>query len=56
MQSKDSEIKSYSLCLGNISKDFTSDNLGKKVLNGYVFDFSVDYNIINTNNSLDIHK
>ena len=42
--------------LGNISKDFTSDNLGKKVLNGYVFDFSVDYNIINTNNSLDIHK
>ena len=46
----------YSLCLGNISKDFTSDNLGKKVLNGYVFDFSVDYNIINTNNSLDIHK
>ena len=27
---KDSEIKPYPLCLGNISKDFTIDNMKKK--------------------------
>ena len=27
---KDSEIKPYSLCLGNISKDFTLGNMKKK--------------------------
>ena len=29
-KAKDSEIKPYSLCLDNISKDFTLDNLEKK--------------------------
>ena len=28
----------------------------KKGLNGYVYHFSVDYNIIDTNNIVDIHK
>ena len=28
-KSKDSEIVPYSLCLGNISKDWTNDNLKK---------------------------
>ena len=29
---KDSEIKDYSLCLGNISKDFTINNMKKQDL------------------------
>ena len=33
---KDSEIKNYTLCLGNISKDFTIDNLTKTGLKGGV--------------------
>ena len=28
----------------------------KTGLNGYVYEFSVDYNIINTSNIIDIHK
>ena len=39
---KDSEIKSYSLCLDNIWKDFTVDNMTKSALNRYVYGFSVD--------------
>ena len=45
-KAKGSEIKPYPLCLGNISKDFTVDNLKKTGLNGYVFDFFVDYNTV----------
>ena len=33
---KDSEIKSYALCLGNISKDFTINNMKKTGLIGTV--------------------
>ena len=40
----DSGIKKYTLCLGNISKDFTSINMKKTGLNGYVYEFSVDCN------------
>ena len=53
---KDSEIKKHPLCLGNISKDFTANNLKYPGLNGYIFEFSVDYNIIDTNNIIGIHK
>ena len=44
---KSSEIVPYPLCLGNISKDFSADNMKKTGLNGYVFDFSVDFNAVN---------
>ena len=44
------------MCLGNISKDFYVNNMKKTGLNGYVYDFSVDYNIIDTSNIIDIHK
>ena len=47
-KAKDYEIKRYPLCLGNISKDFSVDYIKKTGLNGYVYDFSVDYNIIDT--------
>ena len=45
-KAKDFEIKKYPLCLGNISKDFSVNNMKKTGLNGYVYDFSVDYNAI----------
>ena len=37
---KDSEIVSNPLCLGNVSKDFSIDNMNKTGLNGYFYDFS----------------
>ena len=54
---KNSEIKDYALCLGNISKDFTINNMKKKTgLKGVVIFFSVDFNPTETNDILDIHK
>ena len=55
-KTKDSEIIAAPLCLGIISRDFYVDNLKKTGLNGYVYDFSVDYNAIKTDNILEIHK
>ena len=39
-KAKDSEILAYSLCLGNISKDWLQDNMIKTGFNGYIYDFS----------------
>ena len=56
-KSKDPEILPYPLCLGNISRDWSLDNMKKKRLNGYVYDFSVvDYDAIVVDDILDIHK
>ena len=55
-KAKDSEIVATPLCPGNISKDFSVDNMKKTGLNGYVYDFSVDYDVIAVDNILDIHK
>ena len=45
------------MCLGNISKGFTINNMKKKTgLKGVVKYFSVDFNPIGTNDILDIHK
>ena len=55
-KTKDSEIKPYTLCLGNISKDFSFNNMIKTGLIGYVYDFFVDYNIIDTSNIISISK
>ena len=55
-KAQDSEIYPIPLRLGNISKDFSVDNLKKTRLNGYVYDFSVDYNAIALDDILDIHK
>ena len=43
---KDSEIKPYSLCLVNISKDFTVNKMKERGLKGYANAFTVDYNVI----------
>ena len=44
-KAKDSEIVATPLCLGNISKDWSIDNMKKRKtgFNGYVYDFSADY-------------
>ena len=53
---KDTEIKDYALCLGNVSKDFTINNMKKTGLKGIVKSFPVDFNPIDNNDILDIHK
>ena len=55
-KAKDSEIKACTLCLGNISKDWSVDNMKNTGLNGYAYDFGVDYNAIAVADILDIHK
>ena len=55
-KAKDSEIVATPLCLGNISKDWSVDNMKKTGFNGYVYDFSVDYDVIAVDDILDIHK
>ena len=45
-KAKDSEIVATSLFLGNISKDWSVDNLKKTGFNGYFYDFGVDYDAI----------
>ena len=42
-KAKHSEIVATPLCLGNISKDWSADIMKKTGFNGYVYDFSVDY-------------
>ena len=55
-KSKDSEIVATPLCLGNISKDWSADNMKKTGLNCYVYDFSFDYDTIPVDYILDIHN
>ena len=56
-KAKDSEIVATPLCLGNISKDCSVDEKTNTVLNGYVCDFSVDYDAISVADILGItHK
>ena len=55
-KAKDSEILACSLCLGNISKDLSQDNMKKTGFNGYIYDFSTDYDTIAVSDILDIHK
>ena len=56
-KAKDSEIVATPLSLGNISKDWSIDNMKKKTgLHEYVYDFSVDYDDIAVDDILDIHN
>ena len=50
------KLRHIHFCLGNISKDFSVDNMKKTGLNGYVYDFSVNYDAIAVDDVLDIHK
>ena len=58
-KAKDSKIVATPLSLGNISKDWSVDNMKKPGFNGYVYDFndfSVDYGAIEVDDIKDIHK
>ena len=55
-KAKDSEIVATPLCLGNISRDRSVDNTKRTGFNGYVYDFSVDYDATDVDDIKDIHK
>ena len=55
-KAKDFKIVATPLCLGNISKDWSTDNMKKTGFNGYVYDFSVDYDATDVDDIKDIHK
>ena len=55
-KAKNSEIVETPLCLGNILKDWSTDNMEKTRFNGYVYDFSVDYDAIDVDDIIYIHK
>ena len=55
-KAKDSEIVATPLCLGNISKKWSADNMKKTGFNEYVYDFSVDYDSTDVDDIKDIHK
>ena len=55
-KAKDSEVVATPLCLGNISKDWLTDNMKKAGFNGYVYDFKEDYDATDADDIKDIHK
>ena len=55
-KAKYSEIVASPLCLGNISKDWPTDNMKRTGFSGHVYDFSVDYDHIDVSDVKDIHK
>ena len=55
-KAKDSNIVASPLCLGNISKDWSTDNMKKTGLTGNFYDFSADYNAIAIHDIKNIHK
>ena len=55
-EAKDSEVAAYPLCLGNISMNWSVDNMKKTGFNGYTYDFSVDYDAVSVSDILDMHK
>ena len=55
-KAKDFEIVASPLCLGNISKDWSTDNMNKTGLTGYVYDFSSVFNTVTVDDIKDIHN
>ena len=53
---KYSAIVASLLCLGNISKYWSTDNMKKTGFTGYVYDFSADYNAVTLDDIKYIHK
>ena len=50
------EISVGPICLGNISKDWSVDNMKRTGFTGYLDDFSVDYDPTTVDDIKDIHK
>ena len=55
-KAKDSKIVAAPLCLENISKDWSVDNMKITGFTGYVYDLSVDNDDTAVGDILDIHK
>ena len=55
-KAKDSEIVPTPLCLGNISKDWSVDDMKRTGFTLYVYDFSIYYNYISVDNIKDVHN
>ena len=55
-KAKDPEIVAVPLCLGKISRDWSADNVKKTRFDGYVYDFSVDYDATYVDDIMEIHK
>ena len=55
-KAKDSKIVASPLCLGIILKDWSIGNMKRTSFNGYIYDFSVDYDAIDIDDIKDIHK
>ena len=55
-KAKNSELVATPLCLWNISKDWSVDNMKGTGFNGCVYDFSVGCKAIAVNDILDIHN
>ena len=53
---KDSEIVVNPLCLINISKVWSTDNMKQTGFNRYAYDFSVDYDATDVDDIKDIQK
>ena len=55
-KAKDSKIVASPLCPGNISKDWSADNMKETGFTGYVYDLSADYNAIAVDDVKDIYN
>ena len=55
-KAKDSQIVASPLSLGNISKDWSVYNIKRTGFNGYVYAFSVDYDVTDVDDIKDIHN
>ena len=55
-RAKDSEMVAIPLCLENITKGWSADNIKKTGFNGYAYDFNVDYDATDIGDTKDIHE
>ena len=55
-KAKDPEIVAGPLCLGNISENWSIDNMKRTGFNGDIYDFSVDCDATDVDDIKDIHK
>ena len=55
-KAKHSDIVASPLCLDHISKGWSTDNMKKIGLTGYIYDFSADYNAITVDDVKVIHN
>ena len=55
-KAKDSEIVASPLCLGNVSKAWSTDNMKRTGFNRYIYDFSVNHDSTDVDDIKDIHK